>query len=362
MFLNIITFLLTTYIYYNSLLPKLSYDILSDSSKYESYMKKKYISLAIYFLAIIIVQFFINTYAISNNCGGLLSENLSAAAVLTLLPWSLIFGVVIMILTVFPGFKGVFSDVLGYYSVAKEANLLLIDLLLNQKVENALNKHTNDDDDGSSSTSADLHGKSRKGSASSENTASTAPLTANDNATATATTAANTATTATTAANTATTAIPSSNETELTGGIKKGGSSTSKGEKHRLEEAADAIVKICGNTSILINQIVPSNFAKYWNVLNPLMKPIYRNNSPDGIGMREKLFKLTVKRDTIGEAVWFIYTGILIASIVQMKIATAGCQSNLQAMEQNYEQYQQEEQQELAAKANLTQTEYTITN
>jgi len=344
MFLNIITFLLTTYIYYNSLLPKLSYDILSDSSKYESYMKKKYISLAIYFLAIIIVQFFINTYAISNNCGGLLSENLSAAAVLTLLPWSLIFGVVIMILTVFPGFKGVFSDVLGYYSVAKEANLLLIDLLLNQKVENALNKHTNDDDDGSSSTSADLPGKSRKGSASSENTAVTAPLTANDNA------------------STAATAIPSSNESELTGGIKKGGSSTSKGEKHRLEEAADAIVKICGNTSILINQIVPSNFAKYWNVLNPLMKPIYRNNSPDGIGMREKLFKLTVKRDTIGEAVWFIYTGILIASIVQMKIATAGCQSNLQAMEQNYEQYQQEEQQELAAKANLTQTEYTITN
>lgn len=295
MFLNMITFLLTTYIYYKSFVPKLSYEILSDPSKYQSYVAKGYVSLAIYFLAILIVQFCINTYAISSNCGGLLSDNLTASLLLTFLPWGLIFGAVVIVLTIFPGFKGAFSNVIGYYYVSKRANELLTNLLLNQKLEKALNKNI-------------------------EPSAPPLPL----------------------------------DSKEYVGG--------SKNEKQRLEAAADAIVKICGNTSILINQIVPSNFVKYWNVLDPLMKPQYRNNSVEGVGIREELLKLTVTRDRFGEAFWFLYTGVLIVSVVQMKIATRGCESNLQAMEQNYQQYQQEEQSKLAAKANIKETEYTITN
>ena len=105
-----------------------------------------------------------------------------------------------------------------------------------------------------------------------------------------------------------------------------------------------------------------NNFAKYWKVLDPLMKPQYRDNSLEGIGIRDELFKITVTRDNFGEAMWYVYTGILICSLVQMQIANRGCETNLVAMEDNYQKYKQQEQAELAAKAKLNQTDYTITN
>ena len=327
MFLNMITFFLTTYFYYNSLKPKLSYEILTNSSKYVEYMKKYYVGLAVYFLLIVIVQFFINTYAITSNCGGVMTENLSAAALLTFIPWGLIFGAVVLVLTIFPGFKGAFSNVVGYYVVSNDANHLLTTLLLNQNMEKAMN-----------------NGNSKTGKGGTiEKVAPSINQQASINMT---------------GGNT------SSDISELTDptGINSPNGLTGKSETQRLEDAADAIVKICGNTSILINQIVPSNFAKYWNVLDPLMKPKYRNNSPDGIGMRVALFELCSKRDDIGEALWYIYTGILVCSVVQMKIANRGCESDLQTMEQKYQAYKQEEQAELAAKSKIHETEYTTTN
>jgi hypothetical protein len=92
------------------------------------------------------------------------------------------------------------------------------------------------------------------------------------------------------------------------------------------------------------------------------MKPKYRDNSPEGLGIRDELFKITVTRDNFGEAMWFVYTGILIASITQMKIANRGCQSNVQAMEDNYQKYKQQEQAEIDAKSKIKETDYTITN
>ena len=311
MFLNIITFLLTTYFYYNSMRPSLTYDTVSNPAKYESYMKKYYIGLAGYFFVILIVQFLINTYAITSNCGGVLSENIAAAGLLTFFPWVLIFGAVVLVLTIFPGFKGAFSDVVGYFYVANDANRIITDLLLNQKVEKAIGGNS----DSSSST---IQQPVQQQPVQQQPVQQQTP--------------------------------PSSQ----TGG--------NKNERERLEDAADAIIKICGNTSVLINQLVPSNFVKYWQTLNPLMKPKYRDNSPEGLGIRDELFKITVTRDNFGEAMWFVYTGILIASITQMKIANRGCQTNLQAMEDNYQKYKQQEQAEIDAKSKIKETDYTITN
>lgn len=345
MFLNIITFLCTTYFYYTGLKPKLSYEILSNPSQYVDYMKQNYISLAIYFLLIVIVQFFINTYAITSNCGGVMTENLTAAALLTFIPWGLMFGAVIAVLTVFPGLKGAFSDVVGYYYVSKNANDLLTDLLLNKKLDNSLNSnHSNDGKKNGKNIIhkaiplTEVHPANVKVS-SAPPMASAKYMDGGGNPS-------------------DSSGDLSSSDSESTG--NKG--SIGKSDRQRLEDAADAIVKICGNTSILINQIVPSNFANYWNILDPLMKPKYRNNSPEGIGMRVGLFELCVTRDDIGEALWFIYTGVLISSVIQMKIANRGCESDLQTMEQKYQAYKQEEQTEIDAKAKLKETDYTITN
>ena len=57
---------------------------------------------------------------------------------------------------------------------------------------------------------------------------------------------------------------------------------------------------------------------------------------------------------------WYIYTGLLLTSIVQLKITTRGCVSNPKTMGENYQKFLQQEktakkQQEKAA------TTYTIT-
>ena len=278
-YLNIVTFILTTIFYYMALKPYLLYDDLIDVKKYEIYSKNNYLYLGIYLLLVMIVQFVVNASVISTNCGGSISENIGAAGFLTFIPWTLIFGVIIIILIIYPGFKSAFSDVIGYFYVSSSATKIITELLINRDVEK-----------------------------------------------------------------------------KLTG-------TETKEEKESLEDAADVIVKICGNTSILINQIVPDNFMDYWKILNPLMKDKYKDdNSPETKNLRQELFDLVVTRDNIGESLWYIYTGILITSIVQLKITTRGCQSNTATMEKNYNEFLKKEEEAKAKQAEADSTVYTITS
>ena len=130
-----------------------------------------------------------------------------------------------------------------------------------------------------------------------------------------------------------------------------------------MEKAADTIIKIIGNTSILINQMVPNNFIKYWNILNPLMKSEYQGESisDEAFSKKEQLFELVVTRDNVGESMWYIYTGILVSSIVQLKIYTTRCSNNPNTMNRRYQEYLNN-QKNLRAKQELsTNTIYTLT-
>jgi hypothetical protein len=133
-------------------------------------------------------------------------------------------------------------------------------------------------------------------------------------------------------------------------------------EKEDLQNAADAIIKICGNTSILINQIVPSNFNNYWSILNPLMKTQFQTDNPETKYKKSQLFDLVVLRDTIGEMMWYIYTGVLLTSIVQMKITTTPCYQSPQQMEKNYNSFLEEENKTQAKTKVAESTIYTITD
>jgi hypothetical protein len=274
-YLNIVTFLFTTLFYYLAIKPTLTYDVLVDPLKYKQYMSNSYMFLAIYLLLVIVIQFMVNSSIISTTCGGNITENMGAAGIFTFLPWVLIFGVLMIVLIIYPGFKSAFSDVVGYFWVASSANTLLTELLINPEIQSKI--------DGSIETPE---------------------------------------------------------------------------QKIALQSAADTILKICGNTSILINQIVPSNFNSYWDLLTPLMK---KDNSTN-IDMKNKLFELVVTRDNIGESMWYIYTGLLITSIVQLKIATRGCASNPKTMEQNYQKFLDSEQQAKQKSSLATSSTYTITN
>lgn len=276
-YLNIVTFLLTTLFYYLALKPSLPYTLYKNQEQYKSYMSNSYMYLAIYILLVILIQFIVNASIITTNCGGNITENMGQAGVMTFVPWILIFGVLVLVLTIYPGFKSAFSDVVGYFYVSSSATKLITELLVNTDIEKKMGEDPN----------------------------------------------------------------------------------MTPEKKAALETAADTIIKICGNTSILINQIVPSNFEQYWSILQPLMKDKYKGDGPEASKMQNDLFELVVTRDNVGEAMWYMYTGLLLTSIVQLKITTRGCASNPQTMQANYQKFLQEEQQSKQTEQNASAT-YTI--
>jgi len=279
-YLNIVTFLLTTLFYYLAIKPSFTYEMSSDPQKHKAYISNSYMYLAIYFLLVVVIQFMVNASIISTTCGGSVTENMGAAGVFTFLPWTLIFGVLILILTVYPGFKSAFSDVVGYFWVSSSANKIITDLLINPDIQKKMDTDT----------------------------------------------------------------------------------ASTPEQKEAMQGAADAIIKICGNTAILINQIVPSNFDSYWNILKPLMKEKYQTDNEETNKIKNDLFELVVTRDNVGESMWYMYTGLLLTSIVQLKITTRGCVNNPKTMEQNYQKFLDAEKEAQAQKELATSTTYTITN
>ena len=278
-YLNIVTFLLTTLFYYLSIKPSFTYEISADTKKYNEYIKNNYMYLAIYLLLVMVIQFIVNSSIISSTCGGNITENMGAAGVFTFLPWTLIFGVIILILTIYPGFKSAFSDVVGYFWISTSASKIITELLVDPDIQKKIESDT----------------------------------------------------------------------------------TSSTEQKEAMQSAADAIIKICGNNSVLINQIVPTNFNSYWSILTPLMKDKYKQNSSETNVIKKELFELVVTRDNVGEAMWYIYTGVLLTSLVQLKITSRGCVNNPKTMEQNYQKFLDVEEKAKQQKQLSTSTTYTIT-
>jgi len=256
-YLNIVSFVLTTYLYYLLLKPQLTYEKLEDVDMYQKYLIDNYAFLAVYIFIVIIIQCVVNINVINEKCGGGISDYMGYAGLVTIVPWILIFGVLVVILTIYPGFKSAFADVIGYYWVSTSANEIITDLLINKEIDKTM-------------------------------------------------------------------------PTDI-----------SPQQKQDMQNTADAIVKICGNSSVLINQMAPSNYKNFWDILVPLMKPQYRDNpnSEDLKDKKIKLFDLVVSKDNIGEGMWYLYTGLVVTSLVQLNIYSKGCVRNPKTMEADYEKF-----------------------
>jgi hypothetical protein len=63
----------------------------------------------------------------------------------------------------------------------------------------------------------------------------------------------------------------------------------------------------------------------------------------------------------VGEAMWFIYTGFLITSIVQLKMNTKGCVVSPQQMAKNYQDYLDNEEKTQSTTQLATSQEYVVT-
>ena len=237
--------------------------------------------MGLFLLIVVCTQLSLNIAYLVDKCKGSAGKNVGAAVIYTLIPWLLIFGVMMALISAFPGFKSVFSDVIGYFFVANSANKLLSEILKDTNIDDAINKAADPD------------------------------------------------------------------------------------EKQKLQYAAEAIMKICGNKSILINQMFPDNFISIWDKLQPLMKDgMYEA----GLGTdpatqeprKQQLLDLVIYRDNVGEAFWYIYTAILVSSIVYYNLDTRGCVKDVNSIKAEYDEYTKE--QDAAAKQEElnNSTVYTI--
>jgi len=255
--LSLLFFIITTIGYFLALKPKLTLDQLAPDC-YNDYKNSIFPKLALYLLIICLTQFLLNTAYLTNKCGGEVKNNIGPAALYTFFPWLIIFGIIIAILIIFPGFKSAFSDVIGYFAIAGSAKTLFANIMLD----------------------ADLNAK-----------------------------------------------IEATDETK----------------RAAITSAADTLVKMLGNKSILINQITPDNFLGSWGLLEPLMKDKIKADPNVLNTYKAQLLDLVVLKDNIGEAFWYVYTAILISSVVYYNLASRGCVKSAAQIKAGYDKYQEDQ-------------------
>jgi hypothetical protein len=271
--LSLLFFVIITIIYFvfpSIGKPQLTLEYLEKDKQIEYYnllMKR----LALYFGVVVVSQMFLNIGYLMSKCGGSLDKNIGAAVIYTFFPWVLIFGILLVVLMIFPGFKGAFSDVIGYYVVSSEANKIFGSMLIGTDINKEIEK-TND-----------------------------------------------------------------------------------ANKKEELTQAAEAILKIVGNKSIIINQMNPENFSNIWQALKPLMTP----GTYEDVDVKQKLLNLVTYKENIGEAFWYIYSSILISSIVYYNLATRGCVKSLEEIKTDHDEYVKAQEEEID-KAKSTAQTYTI--
>lgn len=82
---------------------------------------------AIYALLIVVGEFFVNLGITSAMCG---SAEWATALMVTLFPWGFIFGILVLLLTMFPGWLAPFSNTFGYgVAILAGLNTVLADIL-----------------------------------------------------------------------------------------------------------------------------------------------------------------------------------------------------------------------------------------
>ena len=281
---SIIVFIVLTIAYFTVLKPTLTLDKLPEINSvtnvvtmdcFNEYKSSIFPKLALYLLAVCLSQFLLNTNYMNTKCGGSSKDNIGIAALYTILPWTVIFGTMLAVLIIFPGFKSAFSDVIGYFVVSSGAKDIF-DAIMNTDLQKEVDK------------------------------------------------------------------------------AQKAGESTGD-----LEKAARALTQMVDNNqSILINKMTPDNFADFWSTMRPLMKPTIRSTASIENDYKTQMLNLVVLKDNIGEAIWYVYTALLISSIVYYNLANVGCKKSVEQIKTSHDEYvqQQEDASQKAALNNAVQT------
>ena len=213
-----------------------------------------------YILLLLFGNYLINTSVTTRMCNG--TPQWGSTFIITFLPWILIFGVLNVILIIFPGWLTPFSNTFGFFVVT----ILGIKTLFNDKI---------------------IAHKEEFGGVNME---------------------------------------------------------TIKSDF----EVARALQQIYGNESLLINEIPRigetdkervDNFSQYYKTMIELR--IFKAADKDKNQL--ELYKMLVIKDLIAEYVWYILTGILVASITYNYIVNIGCDFSSQQMKNKYQKFVDDE-------------------
>jgi len=73
------------------------------------------------------------------------------------------------------------------------------------------------------------------------------------------------------------------------------------------------------------------------------MKPETLSLAPSDLdAVKQQLLDLVITKDNVGEAFWYVYTGILVSSIVYYYLASRKCFQDVETIKKNYQNYMNE--------------------
>tara|TARA_B000000557_G_scaffold215839_1_gene182588 strand:+ start:3542 stop:4285 length:744 start_codon:yes stop_codon:yes gene_type:complete len=94
------------------------------------------------------------------------------------------------------------------------------------------------------------------------------------------------------------------------------------------EKVKPSLQKIYTDRSLLVNEITPQNFEKFWNDNKDLF-------SSRAEGLKEAFRKKIILKDAVSEFIWFYLTGSLIMGMSFNYVAGATCELTPEEMEAN---------------------------
>ena len=114
-------------------------------------------------------------------------------------------------------------------------------------------------------------------------------------------------------------------------------------DKSNIRKASDAVLKMVGNTSILINQITPENFMEMWSMLVPVMKTENQDSAVNA-PFKKQLLEDVVLRDNIGEFCWYLYTTLLLMIMTKTMMLQQECVTTVAHVKENTDKYNSKEE------------------
>lgn len=107
-----------------------------------------------------------------------------------------------------------------------------------------------------------------------------------------------------------------------------------------LKSIQGTLAYIYSDQSLIVNEITPENFDTFWKKVTPLLKVNVVKNSD----IKTKLYNLIKIKFLVSQYIWYVLTGILVASMSYNYIAGSACKRSVKEMQERANNIQSTEE------------------